>query len=248
MSFFQVRCRAVPAHWTPDWQEAASIPHARGRSYDADRACGWGPETSSNGGHWLFVPLLAVVVWISSGARTSWSTSWLHCRSCGSKGRRSDLGMMMMTQKKLLVSGIRWQGGKRRGGKPSSVLFGQTFKIFSMATWAWQKQSTKPSSMFFWFSFWELLKKFGSLPGKQLLFCFTGYRPSLAHSGTQGPVILSETPDHHLWTWKPLWSGPAHSQRCSVSAAFPPLQPVSLPKLNKCIWGQLGLSEERGKS
>lgn len=147
--FFQVRCRAVPAHWTPDWQEAASVPHARGRSYDADRACGRGPETCSNGGHWLFVPLLAVVVWISSGAITSWSTSWLRCRNCGSKERRSDLGMMMMTQKKLLVSGIRWQVGKRRGGKPSSSVFGQTFKIFSMATWAWQKQSTKPSPVNF---------------------------------------------------------------------------------------------------
>lgn len=53
--------------------------------------------------------------------------SWLHCRSCGSRERRSDLAMMMMTQKKLLVSGIRWQVGRRRKGKPSSSLFGQIF-------------------------------------------------------------------------------------------------------------------------
>lgn len=41
--------RAVSAHWTPDRQEAASIPHARGGSYDANRACGWGPEVCPNG-------------------------------------------------------------------------------------------------------------------------------------------------------------------------------------------------------
>lgn len=34
---------------------------------------------------------------------------------------------MMMTQKKLLVSGKRWQVGKRRNGKPSSSVFGQAF-------------------------------------------------------------------------------------------------------------------------
>lgn len=66
--FPQVRCGAVPAHWAPDRQEAASIPHARGRSYDVDRTCGWGPEVCSNGGCWLFDPVVAVEVWICSEA------------------------------------------------------------------------------------------------------------------------------------------------------------------------------------
>lgn len=64
--------------------------------------------------------------------QNSWSICWLLCRSCGSRERRSDLGMMMTTQKKLLVSGIRWQEGKRRKGKPSSLVFEQTFLFFSL--------------------------------------------------------------------------------------------------------------------
>lgn len=136
--------------------------------------------------------------------------SWLHCRSCGSRERRSDLAMMMMTQKKLLVSGIRWQVGRRRKGKPSSSLFGQIF------LWLHElSRNSLPSHRQWIFS--ELLKKLGSPPGKQLpLFCFTSYRLSLAHCGTMGLVFLSETPDHHLWTWKQLWSGPARSQRGAV--------------------------------
>lgn len=127
----QVRCGAVPAHWTPDWQEAASVPHAGGRGYDADRACGWGSEICSNGECCLFVPLCCCSLNFLR-CQDFWSICWLHCRSCGSREKRSDLGRMMMTQKKLLGSGIGWQEGKRRRGKLSSLVFGQTFMFFSL--------------------------------------------------------------------------------------------------------------------
>lgn len=42
--------------------------------------------------------------------------------------------MMMMTQKKLLVSGISWLVGKRKKGKPSSSVFGQTFIFLFIST------------------------------------------------------------------------------------------------------------------
>lgn len=83
--------------------------------------------------------------------QNSGSICWLHCRSCGSRERRSDLGMMMMTQKRLLVSGIRWQEEKRRRGKPFSLVFEQTFCFSLYGYLSYQKQSTKPSPVDFLF-------------------------------------------------------------------------------------------------
>lgn len=148
---------------------------------------------------------------------------------------------MMMTQKKLLVSGIRWQVGKRRKGKPSSSVFGQTLFYFSLYGYM---SSAKMVYQAFSSGFFSelLIIKLGSLPGKQLpVFCFASYTLSLAHCGTMRPAFLSETADLKAVVG---WSC-SFTERCSVGAAFPLLQPVSLRKLTECIWGQIGLSEER---
>lgn len=107
------------------------------------------------------------------------------------------------------MSGIRWQEEKRRKGKPSSLVFEQTFCFSVYGYQSYQKQSTKPSPVDFFFQ-----NCVGNLavPEEKTYF-FTSYRLSLARVGTMVPVFLSGAPSetHHLWTWKQLWSGPAHS-------------------------------------
>lgn len=144
---------------------------------------------------------------------------------------------MMMTQKKLLVSGIRWQVGKRRKGKPSSSVFGQTSCIFSLCgCMSLAKAVFQALSRGFVFRTTyktrQSARKTASLLLQQLQ---TALGPSWYH-GTSLP--FGNTRQSLL----DLKVGPAvawpclSTKRCSVSAAFPLLQPVFPNSLS--IWAQ----------
>lgn len=181
-----------------------------------------------------------------SRCQNSGSMCSLHCRSCGSRERRSDLGMMMMTQKRLLVSGIRWQEGKRRKGKPSSLVFEQTYLFYSL--WlSYQKQSTKPSPVDFFFRnyIWN-----SAVSEEE-----TYFSSSLAKDWA-GPILLlwyQFTFQGHHQRPSPLdleasvvWPC-SFTTKCSVSAAFALLQPVPLSNLPECIWSQIWQKKEKKK-